>query len=88
MVEDDSNWFVCPICGADVKASAVACPQCGSDDETGWSDNTMYDEVDLPTDAEQDAKQAKAAASSGWVGMLIVCVVIGMIVFLIIRGIW
>jgi hypothetical protein len=27
---------------------AYACPFCGSDDQTGWSPNTIYDDIDLP----------------------------------------
>lgn len=30
--------FCCPHCGADVRAGASACAECGSDDTTGWSD--------------------------------------------------
>jgi hypothetical protein len=40
--------FPCPNCGADVRAEARACPECGSDDETGWSEETLYDGLDLP----------------------------------------
>ncbi|MDW7981074.1 MAG: hypothetical protein RMH97_10955 [Verrucomicrobiales bacterium] len=28
---------VCPICGARVPVHARACPECGSDEHTGWS---------------------------------------------------
>jgi len=38
---DDS--FICPTCGAEVPAGAKACPECGSDEKTGWSENTVYD---------------------------------------------
>ncbi len=33
------GWFVCPHCGAEVRAGARACPECGSDDATGWSED-------------------------------------------------
>jgi uncharacterized membrane protein YvbJ len=39
---------ICPNCGATVPRSAKACPQCGSDGETGWSDATETDGLDLP----------------------------------------
>lgn len=29
-------------------ANAAACPHCGSDNQTGWSDDTYLDGVDLP----------------------------------------
>ncbi|GEM_PF-351334 len=36
--------FDCPNCGAEVPAGAAACPECGSDERTGWSeDETVYD---------------------------------------------
>lgn len=40
---------VCPACGADVPETALACPECGSDYETGWNeDAAVYDGLDLP----------------------------------------
>jgi len=32
---------VCPICGAGVPRQAKACPGCGADEETGWSDEAL-----------------------------------------------
>jgi zinc-ribbon domain len=40
--------FDCPNCGAAVRQGARSCPECGADDETGWSEDTMYDGLDLP----------------------------------------
>ncbi|MGR3310831.1 MAG: hypothetical protein ACUZ77_08645 [Candidatus Brocadiales bacterium] len=42
------DYFVCPNCGVDVPIKAKACPDCGSDENTGWSEDTMYDTLDLP----------------------------------------
>ncbi len=42
------DYFVCPNCGAKVSPKAKACPECGSDENTGWSEDTMYDALDLP----------------------------------------
>ena len=44
---------VCPNCGADVPPNAKACPACGSDDQTGWSDDARAAGLDLP-EAEFD----------------------------------
>ncbi len=33
------DWFICPHCGAEVARRARACPECGSDDRTGWSED-------------------------------------------------
>lgn len=38
----------CPNCGADVPRNARACPECGSDDKTGWSDDASSSHLDLP----------------------------------------
>lgn len=39
---------ICPNCGAKVPRSAKACPECGSDELTGWSQKARYDELNLP----------------------------------------
>jgi uncharacterized membrane protein YvbJ len=38
----------CPHCGAEVPPHAKACPQCGSCEETGWSEKAQADHLDLP----------------------------------------
>lgn len=38
----------CPICGAPVSHTAKACPECGSDEQTGWTDAAYAPQVDLP----------------------------------------
>lgn len=47
------DYFICPNCGADVKPNSLACRECGADENTGWSEETMYDGLDLP-DVEED----------------------------------
>ncbi len=39
---------VCPNCGAEVPPNARACPECGSDEQTGWSEQAHTDGLDLP----------------------------------------
>jgi hypothetical protein len=39
---------VCPVCGATVPPNAKACPGCGADEETGWSEEARTDELGLP----------------------------------------
>ena len=41
---------ICPNCGAEVPPKAVACPECGADDQTGWSEAARSDGLDLPGD--------------------------------------
>jgi hypothetical protein len=38
---------VCANCGADIPPNAKACPECGADEETGWSHATA-EGLDLP----------------------------------------
>ena len=42
------DFFVCPHCGADVPMSAAACRECGSDNETGWSEDAQVWEAGIP----------------------------------------
>jgi len=39
---------VCPNCGAEVPPNAKACPACGSDEQTGWSEQAHEGRLDLP----------------------------------------
>ena len=39
---------VCPNCGAEVPRDAKACPECGSDETTGWSKKAYADNLGLP----------------------------------------
>jgi hypothetical protein len=38
----------CPVCGEPVAAGRKSCPHCGSDERSGWSDETGQDALDLP----------------------------------------
>ncbi|MBC8097777.1 MAG: zinc ribbon domain-containing protein [Akkermansiaceae bacterium] len=40
--------MTCPHCGAEIPPKAKACPECGSDKETGWSDEAHASGLDLP----------------------------------------
>ncbi len=54
-----SDYFDCPNCGAEVPMKAKSCPVCGSDEKTGWSEDTMYDGLDLPAFEESDIQADK-----------------------------
>ncbi len=41
---------ICPNCGAFVPDNAAACPECGSDYETGWSERAYAQRLNLPDD--------------------------------------
>jgi glutaredoxin len=40
----------CVYCGEQIDANARACPHCGSDENTGWSENTYLDGIDFVDD--------------------------------------
>jgi hypothetical protein len=40
--------FTCPQCGAEVPPKARACPECGSCDQTGWSEASAQSDLGLP----------------------------------------
>ena len=39
---------ICPNCGAEVPPKARACPECGADEATGWSEAAHASGLDLP----------------------------------------
>ena len=39
---------ICPNCGAILPPKAKACPECGSDEKTGWSDTAYADRLGIP----------------------------------------
>jgi hypothetical protein len=51
-VEGDS--FLCPNCGAEVRKGKASCPECGSCDETGWSDAATEGYADGGYDGDDD----------------------------------
>jgi RNA polymerase subunit RPABC4/transcription elongation factor Spt4 len=45
--------FDCPNCGAEVPAGTKSCPECGSDEKTGWNeDAAIYDGAGLEVPSE------------------------------------
>lgn len=43
----------CPHCGAILDPEQIACPDCGSCAETGWSAEARYQEADIPDPDEE-----------------------------------
>jgi uncharacterized membrane protein YvbJ len=41
---------VCPNCGAEVPRKARACPECGADETSGWSERAKAQHLGLPDD--------------------------------------
>jgi hypothetical protein len=58
--------FVCPNCGAEVLVGAAACRECGSDASTGWSEDTLYDGLDLPDPGYGPEEPARPPSRVPW----------------------
>lgn len=48
------DWVVCPHCGEQIKRDAKSCRHCGSDDSTGWSNDTYMDGIDTPEEGDYE----------------------------------
>jgi len=68
-----SDTFICPVCGFEVDVDAVVCPECGSDDETGWSEDTAYDGLYLYDD-EDDLAPRRSSKFRPWIKYLILAI--------------
>jgi hypothetical protein len=72
------RYFTCPHCGAQVPSSATACPECGSDNETGWSEAAAYDDLLLydnePPVPRTPCGGADSSSHAAWPQYLIVIV--------------
>jgi len=87
-----NSYFVCPCCGEPVPSGAAACPSCGSDDRTGWSQNTYLDGIDLPgldDDYEEirakEFSAKKSKTSPNWRTIIGTILLLTMIIFLVLR---
>ena len=52
----------CAQCGTEIPPRALACPECGADERTGWRETSIYDGLDLP-EADSDLSPAKRGSS-------------------------
>jgi len=84
---------ICPNCGAEVPPRAKACPACGSDENTGWSEEARTSGLDLPDDRfdygefvqrEFGGKAPKPRGLS-WFWWLVAVLLLGAIVLIYLR---
>ena len=86
--------FICPVCGATVPAKARACPECGSDEKTGWSDQTIYDDTGIEDPEEFDYDeyvrrefgQGPKRSGRQWLWWVAGVIVIGLMVWFLVSG--
>lgn len=80
---------VCPVCGEDVPPSALACPECGADERSGWREDAMaYDGVGLPEEFDYNdfvreefssPIKPKGLSVFWWIAAILVIAAIGFI---------
>lgn len=57
--------MTCSHCGATVPRDALACPDCGSDSETGWANDEVIDEALYGDFDEEDYREVVAGLPGG-----------------------
>lgn len=86
---------VCPVCGEDIPRNALACPECGADELSGWREDALaYDGTGVSDDefdydrfaGEEFGNPVKPRSLSvfWWVAAILVILAIGYV--LIFRG--
>ncbi|MDB6125296.1 MAG: hypothetical protein JWQ71_4289 [Pedosphaera sp.] len=83
----------CPNCGAEVPPKAKACPECGSDEKTGWSGEAASSGLGLPEESfdyddfvkrefGEDKPVPRGIAWYWWVvAVLVLTAILGMILW-------
>ncbi|MDR2591299.1 MAG: zinc-ribbon domain-containing protein [Chitinispirillales bacterium] len=87
MGKENGAYFVCPNCGAELPAGARVCSECGSDENTGWSESTYLDGIDLPFDdddyeevREREFGDSKKGFRINWMAVIGIVVLAAMFV--------
>lgn len=86
----------CPNCGADVPRDALCCPECGSDEKSGWGDDTYLDGIDLPESENERADEAErlrerelgVRSSRGWKGWFTAALILVLLLSLVRVFVW
>ena len=84
---------ICPSCGAEVPPKARACPECGADEQTGWSEDARASGLDLPEenfDYDDFVKREFGAPSPvprgiRWVWWVVAAVLVVLFALLLVR---
>ena len=75
-------------CGTEFRAGRLACPECGSDAETGWksSEEIDYQSVELPDDEWVDPDSVPRSGAGTWFLVAAILALIGMLAMVF--GVW
>lgn len=61
------------------------CPECGSDEETGWSDETIYDGLSL----DDDIQEMSASPARGWkIPLILIVAAVTLVAYLAVYVAW
>ncbi len=71
----------CPYCGEPINPKAKVCSHCGSDESTGWSQNTYLDGIDI--DFEEQYEEIRDREFTGKGSLKIWQVITGGILLLL-----
>ena len=87
---------ICQICGAEVPRNAKACPGCGSDEVTGWSEPAAAGDLGLPDEEfdyerfveEEFGKTGVRAHGLRWFWWVVALGIIATLLAMILGGGW
>ena len=82
---------ICPVCGTEVPPQSVACPECGSDENTGWNDDArIYDGLDLPEEDfnYEEFKKKEFGIGGGLHGTQLLWWIVGICVLIAVLTAW
>ena len=80
---------ICPNCGAEVPPDARVCPECGSDENTGWSEDADRERLGLPSEnfdyedfvKREFSREKVKPHSIHWFWWIVAVLVLAMFVF-------
>ena len=85
----DKDYFICPNCGKELPTDAKHCPECGSDDNTGWKDDLNADIPQEYTDEDYEnfiqKEFGKKKHKLGWLIIAIIVIIAILIIFTYIK---
>lgn len=71
----------CAQCGAAIPPRALACPECGADERTGWRESSLYDGLDLPDSAYEDVPAPAPRRSLPWYWLALAVLLVALFIF-------
>lgn len=87
------NPEYCPHCGAELPERAKACPGCGSDEATGWSDRAHGERLGIPDEdfdydrftREEFGEERPARSRRTWWWQALAVVIVALLLWGLIR---